>query len=143
MPKVPTQLAPTQVTQPSRGRLRVQSTPDDFGAAEGKAVAALSRPLAAVADRALKMKDENDLNTVKDAYVSAGDKSRALLHGENGIYSRQGKDSDGSVILADEGLAKISSEAKEALTPKQQKMFDGLWRRSRSSNLDGVARYEA
>ena len=143
MPKVPVQTTQTQITSPGQARLNVTATPEDFGAAEGRAISQTAGTFNAFAERAKKMKQDDDLNAAKDAFVASSDKTRAFLNGDGGIYSKRGRDALGTVKLTDSELDKISGEAQEFLTnDTQREAFSSLWNRHRSTSLDGVSRHE-
>ena len=139
MPTVP-RAQQTQVSNVSSARVRVSGSAEDFGAAEARS---LNRVGNAFQKRATEIKTQQDQDAAKEAFTRASDELRGFLHGENGVYSKNGRDAFDSVQLTDTEMANISSKAGEVLSTDQKKMFDTLWGQRRETSLNGVSRYEA
>lgn len=140
MPTVPSSQQ-TQTTQVSGSRVRASATSEDFGGAQARALTGLGSSLQ---NRALEIKKQDDSNASKEAFTKASDELREYLHGENGVYNKQGRNSFGSVQATNEKMEEISSRVGELLQNEDQKaMFGTLWGQRRETSLNGVSRYES
>lgn len=145
---VPVQRLATQETNRAPDTyLRVQASPEDAGAAIGRAMGTLGQGISqlgnSLSNIADKENERRNADSVTDAYYRFQDRRRQFMYGENGEMTKRGQDAFGSVARVDDFYKSSIEETTKALENERQRLaFLKMVQRDRDSTLDAVGRYE-
>jgi len=150
MPQVPLSSATIQTSQ---ARQNLQASPDAFGAAQARGLAAAGEGLMAVgraADeraqaierRALEIQQTNDAADAAAAYDLADGQVRELLRGDNGYLALNGIDPETSYDNYSEQLKKIGDDIVADMSPGARTAFESLWGPRRRSVLNKMTAHK-
>lgn len=123
MPLIPRYSA-TEVPGVSQARQNIQSSPNTFGAAQGRALQDVSSGMDAITARLEAMQAEADEVAATEAYVAASDALRTRMRGENGFLTLQGESAEEgyNALLKDAGAVRDQYGAN--LSPNARRAFD-------------------
>lgn len=117
----------------SQARQSIQSSPDAFGAAQGRAMQDVSRGLDAVAARFEEMQAEADETAATEAYVAASDDLRNRMRGENGFLTLQGENAEEGYNALLKDVDVLPNRYASGLSPAAREIFDANWVNRRES----------
>jgi hypothetical protein len=117
----------------SQARQSIQSSPDAFGAAQGRAMQDVSRGLDVVAARFEEMQAEADETAATEAYVAASDDLRNRMRGENGFLTLQGENAEEGYNALLKDVDDLPNRYASGLSPAAREIFEANWVNRRES----------
>lgn len=121
---------------------------DAFGAGVGRAMEQAGNRMMATGDmlgqNALKLYEQVDRTAAKEAYAKMLEQMRGTLHGENGLFSRKGKNAVNLYRDGDDALNELyDTIAGELKSERQKRYFHDMAFNKLETARDQIARHEA